>query len=256
MKSETIKLPSGRSWEIYSGGTGPALLWLHGLRGVDPLDPVLVALQRKYRVVAPVAPGFNDLSEIDHIDTIHDLALDYDDLLSHLKLTDVTIAGHSFGGMIAAEISAHFPARAARLILLAPLGLWNDAYPVADIFAVPYAQMDDMLWHDAAARAQFAKPVSNDLEIKEAADQMILLVRSLTAVTKFVWPIPDRGLARRLHRIACPTLLLIGQKDAVLSPRYADDFKRGIKKIDCRAVEGAGHMLSYEQPAQVLAAIG
>ena len=50
--------------------------------------------------------------------------------------------------MIAAEIAAHFPRRAERLVLLAPFGLWNDAYPVADIFAMPYTQIDDILWHD------------------------------------------------------------------------------------------------------------
>ena len=42
------------------------------------------------------------------------------------------------------------------------------------------------------------------------AEQMIGLARGLTAVTKFVWPIPDRGLKRRLGRIACPILALYG----------------------------------------------
>ena len=54
--------------------------------------------------------------------------------------------------MIAAEIAAHFPGRAEQLVLLAPFGMWNDAYPVADIFAMPYTQIDDILWHDPAKR--------------------------------------------------------------------------------------------------------
>ena len=145
MSSETVTLPNGRRWELHSGGAGPQLLWLHGLRGVDPADPVLTALQARYRVTAPVAPGFNDLDELSQIDNIHELALDYDDLIDVLGLDGFVMVGHSFGAMIAAEIAAHFPRRAERLALLAPFGLWNDAYPVSDIFAVPYTQIDDSL---------------------------------------------------------------------------------------------------------------
>ena len=140
------------------------------------------------------------------IDNIHELALDYDDLLDGLGLVGFSLIGHSFGAMIAAEIAAHFPGRAERLVLMAPFGLWNDGYPVADIFAMPYTQIDDILWHDPGARERFAPKLVPSSDPKEAAAQMVRLAGSLTAVTKFVWPIPDRGLHRRLSRIACPTL--------------------------------------------------
>ena len=131
--------------------------------------------------------------------------------------------------MIAAEIAAHFPGRAERLVLLAPFGLWNDAYPVADIFAMPYTQIDDILWHDPAARERFARKLRPTPTPRMVAAQTVKLAQSLTAVTKFVWPIPDRGLRRRLPRIACPTLVLFGAEDRVVSPRYADDFKAGLR---------------------------
>ena len=251
MNSETVSLPSGRRWQVYSGGAGPNVLWLHGLRGVDPADPTLAALQTRYRVTAPIAPGFTDLDELSRIDNIHELALDYDDLIETLGLTDFSLIGHSVGAMIAAEIAAHFPKRAIRLVLLAPFGLWNDKYPVADIFAMPYTQIDDILWHDPAKREAFARKVATDADVKIVAEQTVKLARSLTAVTKFVWPIPDRGLRRRLPRIACPVLVLFGGEDRVVSPRYADDFKSGLRDGQTAVVAGAGHMLPYEQPDQV-----
>jgi pimeloyl-ACP methyl ester carboxylesterase len=252
MNSELVGLPNGRQWQVYSGGAGPQLLWLHGLRGVDPADPVLAALQMRYRVTAPVAPGFNDLDELSRIDNIHELALDYDDLIEHLGLKDFILIGHSFGAMAAAEVAAHFPRRAQRLILLAPFGLWNDVYPVADIFAVPYIRIDDILWHDATARDAFVKPAVSDADVKVAAAQMVNLAQSFTAVTKFVWPIPDRGLRRRLPRIACPTLVVFGAEDGIVPPRYADDFKAGLRDAQTAVVAGAGHMLPYEKPDQVI----
>ena len=172
------------------------------------------------------------------IDNIHELALDYDDLIDSLGLEGFSLIGHSFGAMIAAEIAAHFPGRAERLVLLAPFGLWNDAYPVADIFAMPYTQIDDILWHDQAARERFAPKLVPSADPKEAAAQMVRLAGSLTAVTKFVWPIPDRGLHRRLPRIACPTLVLFGAEDRVVSPRYAEDFKAGLRHGETAVVAG------------------
>ena len=80
-EQRNVSLPNGRRWQVYSGGEGPRTVWLHGLRGVDPADPLLAALQTRYRVTAPVAPGFNDLDELARIDNIHELALDYDDLI-------------------------------------------------------------------------------------------------------------------------------------------------------------------------------
>ncbi len=255
MKSETISLASNRAWQVYSGGSGPSLLWLHGVRGVDPDDPMLAALQKSYRIIAPVAPGFNDLDELSQIDNIHELALDYDDLIERLALDYVSLLGHSFGAMIAAEIAAHFPHRVSRLVLLAPLGLWNEAYPVTDIFAYPSSQFDDILWHDRKARDALAKPAADETDIKAMADQMIQVAQSLTAISKFVWPIPDRGLRRRLARIACPTLAVFGARDAVVSARYADDFKSGLRCAETAVVADAGHMLPYERLQQVFALI-
>lgn len=252
LKSETKTLPSGRNWQIYRGGSGPTLVWLHGPKGVNAADPVVMALERNYRIIAPVAPGFNDLDELADITNIHELALDYDDLFEALELSDVLLVGHSFGAMVAAEIAAHFRHRVGRLVLLAPVGLWNDAYPVADLFARPLSEMDALLWQDQAARESYATQMSSAAETRNAIEQTIALARSLTALTKFTWPIPDKGLNRRLKRIAAPTLAVFGAKDAFVSPRYAEDFAAGLRQGQTAIIAGAGHMLPYERSDEVV----
>src|ERR1700761_1178936 len=137
LQSETVTLPCGATWQVWRGGQGPKVVWLHGLRAPREDDAFLAALCARAEVVAPVMPGFNDLAELDEIDDIRDLVLAYDDLLAALDLGDVTIAGHSIGGMIAAEIAAHLPMRAGRLALVAPFGLWDERAPVAGIFCMP-----------------------------------------------------------------------------------------------------------------------
>jgi len=252
LSREKIKLKNGRSWEVHTGGAGPKLVWLHGLTGLVPNDPLLAALERKHQVIAPVAPGFNDLAEIDEIGNIHELALDYDDLLEHFGIEGATLAGHSFGAMAAAEIAAHFPRRAKQLVLLAPVGLWNDSYPVTDVFAEPYMTIENMLWADGAAReAHAARTRSNEAGPNSEAEHMIAVAQSLTAITKFTWPIPEKGLKKRLPRIAAKTLILFGEKDGFISPRYADDFKRGLPKAQTAIIKGAGHMLPYERTDEI-----
>jgi pimeloyl-ACP methyl ester carboxylesterase len=256
LTNEKIRLASGRSWRVFGGGTGAPLLWLHGPRGVAAADPLLMALAAQHRIIAPLAPGFDDLEELGEIDTIHEVALDYDDLLRALKLPALPIVGHSFGGMIAAELAAHFPDRAARLVLIAPVGLWNDAYPVADLFARPVGEMDQILWRDMAARDAYTAHAAAGAAGDSEVEQMLGLTRNLTALTKFIWPIPDKGLRRRLKRIAAPTLILFGADDAFVPARYAEDFKTGIADAQAQIVAGAGHMLPYEKTAEVAQSIG
>ncbi len=255
LTSEKIKLKNGRAWQVYAGGTGPKLVFLHGLNGISTSDPLLGALERKHSVIAPVAPGFNDLAEIDEIGNVHELALDYDDLLEHFGIDGAMIIGHSFGAMVGAEIAAHFPRRAKQLVLLAPVGMWNDAYPVKDIFAEPYMQIENLLWHDQEARAALASRRSNEEGPQSEAERIIAVAQTLTAVTKFTWPIPDKGLRKRLPRISAATLALFGEKDGFISPRYAEDFGRGLRLGQTTIVKGAGHMLPYEKTEDVLALI-
>ena len=46
--------------------------------------------------------------------------------------------------------------------------------------------------------------------------------------------------------------MLFGAEDRVVSQRYAEDFKAGLRHGETAVVPGAGHMLPYEKPAPVL----
>jgi pimeloyl-ACP methyl ester carboxylesterase len=252
---ETVRLPDGRSWKVHVAGAGPDLVWLHGLDGFDPHDPALADLAARFRVTAPVTPGFGGLEDLAGIDDVHDLALAYDDLLAARGIAGAVLVGHSFGAMVAAEVAAHAPARAAHLVLLAPLGLWNDDYPVADVFAKRPPELQALLWADEDAR-QRAAAHALDPGTPAGIEAALLRIQGLTAATKFMWPIPDKGLRKRLPRIAAETLALFGAEDGVVSPRYAADFAAGVPRFHSEVIAGAGHMLSYERPDEVVRRIG
>lgn len=247
MHSRSVRLGSGRMQVVYSAGEGPPLVWLHSLYGVEADGPVIDDLAENFSVYAPLAPGFADLAELDDIRDIHDLALHYDDMLEALGLQTASVAGHSFGAMIAAELAAHSPARVSRLVLASPLGLWNDAYPVADLFGVLQSEVAGMLYADASLTV--GGGVKPDLEA------LIALTQGMTTVARFLWPIPDRGLSRRLHRVRAPTLVIHGALDRFVPAQYAEEFVARLSDASKRIIPGAGHMLTVEALDQTLAAI-
>ncbi len=231
-------------------GSGEPLVWLHNAGGVSELDPVVMALADKgYEVIAPVCPGFDALEELDDIRDIHDLALWYDDLLESLGLNGVSIVAHSFGGMIAAELAAHVPYRVGKLVLASPVGLWRDEEPVADMFPAFPLEIQDLLWADPAKAVMPPPPTRQDIEgVDDPLLAMFLqMTTGMTAVGKFMWPIPDKGLRRRLHRIAAPTLIVWGAKDKLIPVSYADDFAAGIPNCSAEILDDAGHMVVLER---------
>jgi pimeloyl-ACP methyl ester carboxylesterase len=243
MEVETtfLNLRSGRRQVVYRAGDHgdhPPLVWLHSLYGVEADRPIVEALAEHHHVYAPLAPGFTDLAELEDIRDIHDLALHYDDIMDALELDEAVVAGHSFGAMIAAELAAHVPARVSRLILASPLGLWNDRHPVADLFGIPAAEVPGLLYaNPTRAPGSAGQP---DVE------SIIALTRGMTTVARFLWPIPDRGLSRRLYRVRAPTLVIHGALDRFVPVEYAAEFAEKLPAATTRIIPDAGHLLTVE----------
>lgn len=240
--------------KIYEQGDGPPVLFLHSGSGITPSDPLAAALAASRRVIAPRHPGFVDPEELSELRDVHDLALYHDELLDRLDVGSIDVVGHSFGGMVAAELAAHYPARVSKLVLAAPLGLWNEDYPTADFFtAFPFG-MAELLWHDSsapkAAAAMAAMAQGDDEEESRSDDPltalMLRVLPGLVTLGKYIWPLPDKGLARRLRRIKAPTLVVWGEKDKLAPARYADDFVAKIPDARAEFIPDAGHMAPYE----------
>jgi pimeloyl-ACP methyl ester carboxylesterase len=250
LQRETVKLPGGATTQVFRGGRGETVVWLHGPHGLRGHDPVVAELAKRFAVIAPLAPGFADLSEIHDIDTVHDLALHYDAVFDALGLDRITLIGHSFGAMIAAEYAAHYPRRVAKLVLLSPFGLWRDDHPVADLFSVPYAAFNTMLWKGGKTSPEMSDPAD---EPNDPIEKQVQLAQAMTTVAKFIWPIPDRGLRRRLPRVTAETLVIYGADDAFVPALYADEFANAIRGARKAVIADAAHMAPYEKLADVFA---
>jgi len=250
-----VPLRSGKfNVQLVEGGSGPNLLFLHGAGGFTGWAPYLDRLAQNYRVYAPAHPGIAGSEGLEHLDDLWDLMVFYEELLDELGLERTYVVGHSYGGMLAAELAAHRPERVERLVLVCSLGLWLDDTPVADFFILTATERARLLWYDSdseVARAYLALPEDPMARIEATLDR----TQTLSAVGKFVWPIPDRGLPKRAHRITMPTLLLWGDSDGVVPPAYGKAFQQLLSNASLRVIEKCGHIPQLERPDEFIDAV-
>jgi len=238
-------------FRVHVKGQGPAVVFFHGPWGVT-WDAFLDALARRFTVYAPEHPGTTpgEPETIQHVQSLWDLVLCYDELLDQLGVSTASFVGHSFGAMVACEVAALRPSRVGKLALLDPIGFWRDDAPVVNWTLVAPAELPKWVFHDpdgAAAKKLFA--ILEDRE--EAALARTRLSWAMGCADKFVWPIPDKGLKRRIHRIeATPTLLMWGEHDRLVPLVYEQEFRRHLTRARVEIVKRAGHAPHLEQAAE------
>jgi len=241
---------------VLSKGRGPALVFFHGPWGLT-WDPFLDELASRFTVHAPEHPGTTPEApdDIYKLDSLWDLVLCYDELFDALGLESAAFVGHSFGAMVACEMAAATPRRARAVALLAPIGFWRDADPVTNWMTLDPEAMRARIFRDPAGEA--ARRMFGPSEPPEAAAAArIRLMWAMGATGKFIWPIPDKGLKKRIHRVTAPALLLWGKEDRLVPLVYADEFARRLPGARVQTVEGCGHAPHLEQPETVARIVG
>src|SRR5579859_3205109 len=240
----------------YEGGSGRPLVFLHGAGGLDLDLGFLNALAQRFHVYAPLVPGYGDSEECTELRDMLDFTLHTWDVVERLGLKDPILVGLSMGGMIASEMAAIAPNDVSRLALIASAGLWLDEHPIADIFSMMPFELPGYLFYDAEAGAKILSAGTNMSDPKFLQDFLVQNARQLGAAGKILFPIPERGLASRLYRIKAKTVLIWGEGDKLIPPVYARAFQLGIADSQVVMIPRAGHVATFEQPAEVIAAIG
>jgi pimeloyl-ACP methyl ester carboxylesterase len=233
--------------KVKTAGSGPPLVYLHPAGG--PLwDDFVDGLAEHHTVYAPHHPGTGETvrESIYSVESLWDLVLIYDEIFDALDLHAVPVVGTSFGGMMACELAAHRPERITKIVLLDPIGLWRDDAPVAPYMVMSPQKLVATLYKDLTS-----EPVKKALQLPEDPDALATvladLVWALGATGKFVWPIPDKGLKKRMHRIKAKALIVWGEDDALVSAVYAQEFAARIANARVEIIKDCGHVPQVER---------
>lgn len=246
MKFESLKsAASGRTLHYVRQGQGQPLLYLHGMLGLTACAPLLETLARTFDVIAPCAPGWGPAR--DELPTVDpgplDLTLHLIDVLDGLAVERAAVAGVGIGAWMGAELAAIAPHRVERLLLVNPLGLWLEATPGEDPFAVHPGMPSEILFTEPGQRKKYL------FEGRDKVDAHVEELLNLRAAAKFLWPIPDTGISRRMGRIKAPTLIVTCEHDRIVPAAYGPAWQHGIARAELAVLANAGHVPEIEQPA-------
>ena len=231
---------------LYRGGRGEPLLYLHGEDGGPPALPLASLLAERLDVSLPEHPGFGASGTPDWLDTIHDLAYFYLDILDALALPRVHLAGHSLGGWIALEITVRHPERVASLTLIGSAGIHVNGVPKGDFFMRPPEVVFRSLFADERiANEWLARPITHEVEDT--------VIKNRYAIARVAWhpPFFNPHLAKWLHRIRGPAHVIWGDSDRMFPIEYAREFQRLIPHARLTVIPRCGHMPHIERPREL-----
>ncbi len=239
--SEFIEV-AGCNIEVLRGGSGPALLFLHGAGGASAWAPYMDRLAENFDVVVPSHPGYGRSDTPDWLDRLTDLAFFYLDFIEQLDLDHIHLVGNSIGGWIAAEMAVRSCQRLESMTLVAPAGIHVKGVPKGDIF----------LW-DAETRVRntFFDPALAEarLAIELTEEESDIALKNHFTTAKLAWQprFYNPDLRKGLHRVDVPCAILWGAADKIFPEPYAHAYHELIPGSTLTVIPQSGHLPHQEK---------
>lgn len=234
-------------------GSGPAVGYLHGPFGNPGVHPFLEALGGHVSVVAPSLPNFQG-SEPRTVRSLHEWLVATSETLEAAGLIGVPLIAASTGAMLACELLAIRPDVTSRLVLLSPLGLWNDDDPVHDIWSERTPRQAAWWLRHPARAARFLEDPPG-LGADDLMEREVSRYRCRTAAASLMWPLPDHGLAERIARVRVPVSVIWGAEDRLMGSSYRDRWAVSLPDhAGTTVIDDAGHLVEWDQPERTAAA--
>lgn len=242
-------------------GVGQPILFLHGFALNRSMweDQIKALLsENHFRFVAPDWRGFGESDIASEVSTMEMFADDLAGLMDSLGIDAAILCGLSMGGYAAFAFLRKYPQRVHGLILA-------DTRPGAD---TPEAQANrenvarlaESQGTGAIADLQLPRLIS-DYTRQHFPEVELRIRQMIDAATTQGIAAASRGMALRtdstdlLNSIACPTLVLVGEQDALTPPELAQDYAARIPGAQFVVIPYAGHLSNLEQPQAFLQVI-
>jgi pimeloyl-ACP methyl ester carboxylesterase len=229
--------------ESSGGARSPAFVCLHGLADtLEIWDGVAPALDHRGTLVrfdqrghggsdAPAGPYDREA-----------LARDCIAVLDRFGVGRAVLVGHSMGGVVALATALDFPERVERLVLVGTTSRVGEQ--VAG-------------WYERIARAGereglegIRRAIGGDGSRRPLAGDAL----GIAGVTRVLADLRADPLTPLLPGIACPALVLVGEKDP-MGTKASEELARGLGSASLEVVPGCGHWVHVDAPAAFVASL-
>jgi pimeloyl-ACP methyl ester carboxylesterase len=254
----------GQPVNVIELGSGPPLVFVHGLSGSWPnwLEQ-LPTFAAKHRVITLDLPGFGHSPMPAEQISISSYARLLDRLFDTLGIDAAAVVGNSMGGFIGAELAIAFPQRVERLVLISAAGISTFENRGA-VRAVPVLRRAERVltaytaWMASKSDTVARRPRLRDATLNVVTRHPSRLPAALAAEQLrgsgkpgFMQALEanlNYDFRERLPEIACPTLIVWGEKDRLITVRDASVFAEEIPDSRVVVYKDTGHMAMIERP--------
>ena len=188
----------------------------------------------------------------DHPKEPYSMELHADDLaalLNALGIARAHIGGISYGAEVSMVFALKYPALVKSLILASTVSQIDPVLRgIVQAWIEAAKRKDPDLFYSVTYPSNFSERwiAANPQLLEQARGRYATL--DLDAVVNLCEAFLKLNITSELHRIAAPTLLMVGEEDALKPRRYADVIAREIPRAEYVIIPCSGHALSWEQP--------
>lgn len=267
-KQEQVKV-NGINMNVYKGGQGEPLLLIHGYaQSALMWVPAMEKFKDRYTVIVPDirGAGLTDAPETgyDKITMAEDMKL----LLDHYQISQAKVVGHDIGLMVAYTLAAKYPKMVTKLALmdafLPGIGPGEKIYNDPNIwhfrFHGPYAeklvQGREYIYFDSLWTGFSARPGSFPEDHKKYYSEQYARPGRVKAGFSYFTAFPNDAVENKKFaktKLAMPVLALGGER--ANGKGLIDTMKVASKKMEGKIVQGCGHWMLEECPAETLNAL-
>lgn len=231
-------------------GEGETLIFLHGILGSAKAWPFqFAAFASHYHVMAWDAPGYADSALVPaEIDAFVQMLHEW---VQHCGSEKVSLVGHSMGGTVASRYAALHPERVKNLVL----SCTHPGYGAPE--TAPSSEKLEKRLQELAeiGREAYGRNRARDLlpfpEVPAAVLNYAAEIAAgtnlegLRRATRMLQLADNRPL---LPQLKMPTLILTGEKDAVVQPQLKADLLALVPYTQHIEMPGMGHAPYFQAP--------
>jgi pimeloyl-ACP methyl ester carboxylesterase len=262
---------NGTTLYVRVGGTGPAVVMLHGFGDTgDMWAPIAALLVKDHTVIVPDLRGMGLSAHPDTGYTKKNQGLDIAGVLDSLKIEKADLVTHDIGNMVGYAFAVQFPARVTRWVVIdAPLpgiGAWDTIIRDPRLWHFNFRGPDeerlvagreriylDRFWDelsanpkaiDEATRNHYAALYARPHAMHDAFEQFGAFSQDA---------IDNKDLLAKNGKLAMPVLAIGAEKS--FNTAMADDIRFVATDVTQAVIPNSGHWVMEEQPAATTEAV-
>ena len=261
----------GHDMAYQMGGSGPALLLLHGIAGSSRTwRDVAPQLAERFTVIAPDLFGHGQSEKPKGDYSLGAFAGSIRDLLDVLSVDRATVVGQSFGGGVAMQLAYQHPELCERLVLVDSGGLGREVSWLLRLMALPASEyvmpiifagfvrdwgdhLVELISSRGVRLGRLAEMWSAYASLAESSNRQAF-ARTIKSVID-----PGGQSVSAMDRLylasLIPTLIIWGDRDDIIPVTHAYAAQTAMPGSRLVVIKGVGHFPQIEAPEQFLHAL-